>query len=89
MAAMAQIEPDILITDIAMPDEDGFELIRRVRESALGRDIPVVALTAFSSEPERRRILAAGFQAHLNKPVKVELLSAVLVDLHSQARHSG
>ena len=61
---------DVLPTDIAMPGQDGYDLIRRVRK--LG--VPTAALTAFASEEDRRKALAAGFQVHLSKPVEPGLL---------------
>lgn len=61
---------DVLLTDIAMPGQDGYDLIRRVRK--LG--VPTAALTAFATEEDRRKALAAGFQVHLSKPVEPGLL---------------
>ena len=62
---------DILISDIQMPEVDGYELIRRLRTSEAGRDkfIPAVALTAHVRPKDRARVLAAGFQMHVSKPV--------------------
>ncbi|HKQ74349.1 MAG TPA: ATP-binding protein [Blastocatellia bacterium] len=62
---------DILISDIQMPEVDGYELIRRLRLSEAGRDkfIPAVALTAHVRPKDRARVLAAGFQMHVSKPV--------------------
>jgi CheY-like chemotaxis protein len=63
--------PDIMISDIAMPGEDGYSLMRRVR--ALGgdepRDIPAIALTAFTRAMDRARALGAGFDLHIAKPL--------------------
>jgi CheY-like chemotaxis protein/two-component sensor histidine kinase len=61
---------DVLLTDIAMPGQDGYDLIRRVRK--LG--VPSAALTAFTSDEDRRKALAAGFQIHLSKPVEPDVL---------------
>jgi CheY-like chemotaxis protein len=77
LAALEQATPDVLISDIGMPDEDGYELIRRVRalDAADGRSIPAVALTAYAGEQDRSRALEAGYQVHLSKPVEpMELL---------------
>jgi PAS domain S-box-containing protein len=65
------MRPDILISDIGLPDVDGYELIRRVRQLAdpIAR-IPAVALTAFARSEDRTRALGAGFNAHLAKPVE-------------------
>jgi CheY-like chemotaxis protein len=72
--------PDVLICDVEMPGEDGYSLIRKVR--ALGpRDggsVPAVAVTAYGSVEDRIRLLAAGFQMHVPKPVEpAELLTVV------------
>jgi len=71
---------DVLLSDIAMPEEDGYALIRRVR-SSLFRDvatIPAAAVTAFTSAEDRARALAAGFQVHLPKPYEpLQLLRVV------------
>lgn len=69
---------DILISDIGMPDEDGYSLIRKVRKLAKGRDLPAVALTAYARAEDRTRSLSEGFQMHLSKPVDpTELVSVV------------
>jgi CheY-like chemotaxis protein len=74
--------PDVLLVDIAMPGEDGFAALRRVRaiEMARGmeRSIPAIALTAFT-QIERERLVAAGFAERVNKPVDAEKLVAALV----------
>ena len=69
--------PDILISDIGMPDIDGYELIRRIREDRRSR-IPAVALTAMARVEDRMKALAAGYQMHVSKPVQpVELITIV------------
>ena len=71
---------DVLLSDIAMPDEDGFALIRRVRASVAGKfsDVPAAAVTAFTGPDDRARALAAGFQVHLAKPLQpVDLVRTV------------
>ncbi|MCA1643726.1 MAG: response regulator [Acidobacteria bacterium] len=62
-------EPDALVSDIGMPREDGYSLIKKVRKSGAGSRVPAVALTAYASGEDRERALAAGFQEHLVKPV--------------------
>jgi CheY-like chemotaxis protein/nitrogen-specific signal transduction histidine kinase len=78
--AFQAARPDILISDLGMPDNDGFELLSWVR--ALGREqggnVPAIALTAFARSEDRLRALEAGFSAHISKPVEAsELISAV------------
>jgi CheY-like chemotaxis protein len=71
---------DVLLSDIGMPDEDGFSLMRRVRSRPpeRGGNIPAAALTGYADAESRRQCLEAGFQAHLHKPVeRAELVAAV------------
>jgi two-component system CheB/CheR fusion protein len=79
MTALEASTPDVIISDIAMPGEDGLDLIRQIRmlpDSV--RDAPIIALTAFTSEEDRRRILAAGFNEFITKPVApLQLMRAV------------
>ena len=66
---------NVLLSDIAMPGEDGYELIRQVRAlSASVAGLPAAAVTAFAGAEERERALAAGFQMHLAKPLLPETL---------------
>ncbi|HWI20892.1 MAG TPA: response regulator, partial [Vicinamibacterales bacterium] len=80
---------DALVSDIAMPGQDGYTLIAMLKER-LGANMPdaTVALTAFASRADRDRALAAGFRAHLAKPVNPDVLLQTLEDLlaGSQAR---
>ena len=72
--------PDVLISDIAMPEEDGYGLIARVRslDGEAQSSIPAVAITAYAKEEDRERALASGFQIYLAKPVELsELISVV------------
>jgi CheY-like chemotaxis protein len=70
--------PDLLVSDIDMPGADGFDLIRTTRGLEGGRDVPALAVTGSSGHDDRARILAAGFDAVLYKPVNVESLIATL-----------
>ncbi len=82
---IAEWRPDALVSDIAMPGEDGYMLIDQVRgmEERLGnrRRIPAVALTAYARGQEQTRALAAGYQAHLSKPAKSANLVLVIKNL--------
>jgi len=75
--------PDILVSDIAMPGEDGYSLIRRVRlrSAQQGGNVPAVALTAYAKIEDRVSILAAGFQMYLSKPSDPTELVAVVASL--------
>ncbi len=68
--------PDVLVSDIGLPDGDGFALLKRVRES--NQDLPAVAVTAYASRQDVAKALAAGFQAHVAKPVEPAQLSAAV-----------
>jgi CheY-like chemotaxis protein len=72
--------PDVLVSDIRLPDEDGFALVRQIREHEAEHSgsLSVIALTGFARAEDRSRILAAGFQAHVTKPLDpAELTAAV------------
>ncbi|MEW6268499.1 MAG: PAS domain S-box protein [Thermodesulfobacteriota bacterium] len=71
--------PDVIVTDLGMPGEDGFWLAQRVR--AAGIDVPIVALTGFADAEMKARVLAHGFQAHLAKPIDPDLLIAEIRSL--------
>jgi CheY-like chemotaxis protein len=84
--ALKEIEtevPDLLISDIGMPEEDGYELIRRVRElpATNGGKIPAIALTAYARVEDRMQALRAGYQMHVPKPVELAELVAVAASL--------
>jgi signal transduction histidine kinase/ActR/RegA family two-component response regulator len=77
--------PDVLVSDIGLPDEDGYALIRHLREyeAEHGGFVPAVALTGYARAEDRARVSAAGFQAHLSKPVEpVELTAAIAAIAH-------
>ncbi len=74
--------PDVLVSDIGLPDGDGFALLKRVRES--NHDLPAVAVTAYASRQDVAKALAAGFQAHVAKPVEPAQLSAAVA--HASGR---
>lgn len=72
--------PDVLVADIGMPVEDGYQLIRRVRalEGPQGGTIPAVAVTAYAQNDDRARALSAGYDEHLAKPVDLKRLASVV-----------
>jgi CheY-like chemotaxis protein len=85
--AIAQSIPDILISDIAMPLEDGYSLIRQIRKlpPEQGGLIPAIALTAYAKNEDRLLALEAGFQMHLPKPIDPNELIAVVMKLVQQS----
>jgi PAS domain S-box-containing protein len=75
---------DLIISDIGMPQINGYEFIRQVRALPQGHSIPALALTAFAYEEDRVRAIEAGFQAHITKPVNpIELLAVLAEMVHS------
>ena len=79
---MRESAPDVLVSDIGMPGEDGYALIAQVREMPpeQGGDVPAVALTAYARAEDRMKAMLAGFQHHLVKPVEpAELVTLVAV----------
>jgi signal transduction histidine kinase/ActR/RegA family two-component response regulator len=80
--------PDVLVTDIGLPDEDGYSLIReiRLRDKEHGGFLPAIALTGYARADDRARALAAGFQAHVSKPVEPAELIATIADVTEQFR---
>ena len=78
--AIREKRPDVLVSDIAMPDEDGYGLIEKVRSLEKGetQSIPAVAITAYAKDEDRKRALSSGFQIYLAKPIELtELVSVV------------
>ena len=80
LIAIKANRPDVLISDIAMPNEDGYALIEKVRLLDHGEDqaIPAVAITAYAKEEDRERALSSGFQIYLPKPVELTELVSVI-----------
>jgi CheY-like chemotaxis protein len=79
-AAIRTFHPQLLVSDIGMPDEDGYSLIRRIRAlaDADGGSIPSIALTAYTRPEDRAKALGAGFTLHMGKPISpVALVSAI------------
>jgi PAS domain S-box-containing protein len=78
--------PELLLSDIGMPDEDGYSLLRRVRAlpPEQGGNIPAVAVTAFTSAEDRRRALDTGFQAHVSKPIDTDELIEIVAKLSNR-----
>ena len=80
--------PDVIVSDIEMPDEDGYELIRKVRRSEATsgrRKVPAVALTAYGRIEDRLRALSAGYQMHIAKPAEPAELAVVIASLTSRS----
>jgi K+-sensing histidine kinase KdpD/ActR/RegA family two-component response regulator len=83
LTILERSEVDVLLADVAMPDEDGYALIRKVRASTAGRiaTIPAAAVTAHARDDERRLALSAGFHLHLAKPFEIAQLTRTVREL--------
>jgi CheY-like chemotaxis protein len=79
LAVIERTPPDVLVSDLGMPEMDGFDLVRTLRER--GSRMPAVALTGFSSDEYRTRAFESGFQAHLTKPVEPDALVSLVAGL--------
>lgn len=79
--------PELLISDIGMPDEDGYSLLRRIRAlpPEQGGHMPAIAVTAFTSADDRRRALETGFQSHVSKPIDTEELVQIVARLSNRS----
>jgi PAS domain S-box-containing protein len=80
-SALEEGLPDLLLCDIGMAGEDGYQLIRRVREREGGTLVPAIALTAYAGEADRAHALEAGFQLHVPKPIDPASLVAIIAEL--------
>ncbi|KVD37292.1 hybrid sensor histidine kinase/response regulator [Burkholderia sp. ABCPW 11] len=80
--AVERQQPSVVLSDLAMPDGDGYWLLDRIRHLPNGGGhLPVVAVTAHAGKADRRRVMAAGFDAYLCKPVDMSTLASVIVDV--------
>src|SRR5690606_20150672 len=79
LAAALALEPDVVVLDIGLPELDGYEVARRLR--AARPEVGLVALTGYGHETDKAKAAAAGFDAHLLKPVDAERLLAVIAEL--------
>jgi CheY-like chemotaxis protein len=87
VAKMAR--PDLILMDIAMPQQDGLAATRHIREQAELGDVPVIALTAFDTEGFRQAAFDAGFNGYLTKPIDFERLKKLMQMLLSGGRTSS
>jgi signal transduction histidine kinase/ActR/RegA family two-component response regulator len=83
LAALEEFEPDVLVSDIGMPEESGYDLIRKIRagEAKHGRWTPAVALTAYARAEDRLQALKTGYNMHVPKPVEPAELAVVIASL--------
>ena len=82
LTALRMLAPDVLVSDVGMPGQDGYQLMEQVRRlDGSARTVPAVALTALARVEDRRRAMLAGFQSHLSKPVDPTELVATVASL--------
>ncbi|MGJ5672969.1 MAG: response regulator [Nostochopsis sp.] len=83
LEVLLQLQPDVLVCDIGMPDEDGYTLIRKIRglKAEKVENVPAIALTAYADSEDRIRALEAGFQTHVAKPVDPDNLVAAVANV--------
>jgi signal transduction histidine kinase len=83
LAKLSEWKPDVILSDIAMPEEDGYSFIRKVRSLPpdKGGDTPAAALTAYARDVDRRQALAAGYQMHIAKPIGASQLVTMIARL--------
>ena len=79
-----QATPDVLLSDIGMPEMDGYQLMRTVRSLEQGQNLPAIALTAYAGEINQQQAIAAGFQHHVAKPINPDTVIALIVELVQQ-----
>ena len=88
LQALETERPDVLVSDIGLPDEDGYSLIRRIRhrETQRGGFLPAIALTGYARADDKIRALVAGFQAHVVKPLEPAELMAAITDVRGRSK---
>jgi CheY-like chemotaxis protein len=86
-----QVQPDVVVSDIGLPGEDGYELMRRLRAlpKAKGGNVPAVALTAYARVEDRMKALKAGYQMHLAKPIELGELVAIVASLGDRLKRES
>lgn len=78
LAAFDRLFPEVAVLDIGMPELDGYEVARRVRQQSLGGSVTLIAVTGWGQQTDKARALAAGFNHHFTKPIAPEELTQLL-----------
>ncbi len=91
LAEISRVKPDVIVSDIGMAGQNGYDLIRQIRslDPEDGGHVPAIALTAYAGAADRRRALLAGFQTHLSKPIEPDDLLAVILSVTFQQETGG
>lgn len=85
--AVGAFHPHVVLLDLGLPDLDGYEVARRIRQTAPGASATLVALTGWGQEADRQRTAAAGFDGHAVKPIEFEALACLVADLRARRQH--
>ncbi len=78
------IPPDFVILDIQLPDINGLEVLKRIRASNVGKDIPIIAMTSYAMSGDKEKLLAAGCTAYIEKPIDPMLVIAQIQEVLSK-----
>lgn len=78
------IPPDFVILDIQLPDINGLEVLRRIRASNVGKDIPIIAMTSYAMSGDKEKLLAAGCTAYIEKPIDPMLVIGQIQEVLSK-----
>jgi two-component system cell cycle response regulator DivK len=81
-----EVEPDLILMDLQLPGIDGTEALRRIRSTAQGASVPVLAVTAFAMDADRSRALECGFDGYVQKPLNVRDLLRQVRDILNRER---
>jgi CheY-like chemotaxis protein len=87
LAAAEKLRPDVALLDIGMPDMNGYEVARRIRQEAWGVQMTLVAVTGWGQDDDKRRAQEAGFDYHLTKPLDYAVLRMILASPGVSDRH--
>jgi CheY-like chemotaxis protein len=87
LAALNEVQPDLILMDIQMPELNGLETIRRIRADTTLATVPIIALTALAMPGDRERCLEAGAYEYLSKPVQLKMLTQI-IQHYLQTRHT-
>lgn len=81
--------PDLIVSDLQMPVMDGYALITQLRQDPVCRDIPIIAMTAFSMPGDEQRVIEAGFDGYLSKPIEPQLFASQIAGFLASTRPAG
>jgi two-component system cell cycle response regulator DivK len=80
---LARQSPDVILLDIQLPEIDGIEVLKRIREDGLTKDVKVIALTAYTMRGDKERFEAAGFDGYLPKPIEPKTFASQILEIYN------